>query len=375
MSRLDDFLSLYASRFTRRNYRGGVKKFADVVFPGGAPLSERVDAYCEGLTLESLQRDVLVFNQSLNGAPPKTARTHLAAVKMFFLESGFELPARFWRGVLGRRRGHRALTIDKIPSRKELSLILNAMPLNGRALFLLLASSGMRIGECLQLRFEDFDFEARTIMIKGAYTKSGDGRVVFYSRECAECLNRYLEQREAFLQRSIDRSRFKKGRDDRVFPMIAANAYKIWQVALDRTKLGVRDPSTNRNKFHPHVLRKRFRTVLGPVVSVDIVESLMGHGSYLTDVYRKYSVEDLAKFYAQGEPSLNAFSSQETDEAVKSLRDENERLKRDHDDLKAQMNEMNERVEKLFFVTAEAMMKGDKTGLEKLVEAMRKYKP
>ena len=334
MPRLEDFLSLYNSRFTKRNYRLGIKKFMDCVQPSAKPLSERIDDYCENLTIEKLQRDILAFNQSLNGSPPKTARTHLAATKMFFLESGFELQARFWRGILGRRRGHRALTIDKIPTRQELGLILNAMPLNGRALFLLLASSGMRIGECLQLRFEDFDFEARTIHLKGAYTKSGDGRAVFYSRECAEYLSRYLEQREAFLQRSIDRSRFPKAADDRVFPMIAANAYKIWQVALDRTKLGSRDPSTNRNRFHPHVLRKRFRTVLGPVVSVDIVESLMGHESYLTDVYRKYSVEDLARFYAQGEPVLNVFSSVETDEAVSSLQTDNERFRTENEEMR-----------------------------------------
>jgi predicted RNase H-like nuclease (RuvC/YqgF family) len=37
----------------------------------------------------------------------------------------------------------------------------------------------------------------------------------------------------------------------------------------------------------------------------------IGHEEYLTEVYRKYSVEDLAKFYLQGEPALLVFTEAE----------------------------------------------------------------
>jgi hypothetical protein len=45
----------------------------------------------------------------------------------------------------------------------------------------------------------------------------------------------------------------------------------------------------------------------------------MGHEGYLTEVYRKYSFEDLGKFYQQGEHTLIVFGSGED---VNKLREE-----------------------------------------------------
>ncbi|MGD0329191.1 MAG: hypothetical protein ABSB40_01950 [Nitrososphaeria archaeon] len=45
----------------------------------------------------------------------------------------------------------------------------------------------------------------------------------------------------------------------------------------------------------------------------------MGHEGYLTEVYRKYSFEDLGKFYQQGEHTLTVFGSGED---VNKLREE-----------------------------------------------------
>ena len=38
----------------------------------------------------------------------------------------------------------------------------------------------------------------------------------------------------------------------------------------------------------------------------------MGHEGYLTEVYRRYSLEDLKKFYLKGEPSLLVFTDTQT---------------------------------------------------------------
>jgi len=75
--------------------------------------------------------------------------------------------------------------------------------------------------------------------------------------------------------------------------------------------------------MHPHTLRKFFRTKLGAVIPVDVVEALMGHEGYLTDVYRRYSMEDLAKFYKQGESALLSFT--EAEEVSKLRAEVNER--------------------------------------------------
>ena len=54
-----------------------------------------------------------------------------------------------------------------------------------------------------------------------------------------------------------------------------------------------------------------FRTRMRTVIPVDVAEALMGHEEYLTEVYRKYSVDDLAKFYLQGESALLIFTEAE----------------------------------------------------------------
>ena len=47
---------------------------------------------------------------------------------------------------------------------------------------------------------------------------------------------------------------------------------------------------------------------MATVIPVDVTEALMGHEGYLTEVYRRYSLEDLAKFYKQGEHTLLIFA-------------------------------------------------------------------
>jgi hypothetical protein len=68
-----------------------------------------------------------------------------------------------------------------------------------------------------------------------------------------------------------------------------------------------RDNGTNRMIFHPHVLRKFFRSQMAQLTDVDVVEALMGHEDYLTGVYRKYTPQHLAEFYKKGEPSILVF--------------------------------------------------------------------
>jgi hypothetical protein len=96
------------------------------------------------------------------------------------------------------------------------------------------------------------------------------------------------------------------------------------------------------------VLRKFFRTKLGTVIPVDVVEALMGHEGYLTEVYRRYSVEELAKFYKQGEHALLVFTEsaeigklrQEIEEKNKQLQMFVNGLTAENLDLKNRFNQM-----------------------------------
>jgi len=99
---------------------------------------------------------------------------------------------------------------------------------------------------------------------------------------------------------------------------------------------------------HPHVLRKFFRTRMGSVIPVDVVEALMGHEGYLTEVYRRYSQEDLAKFYSLGEAAITVLA--EAEEVAKlraEIQEQNKQLQKLVNGLTAENLELKQRVQRL----------------------------
>jgi len=338
ISKVETFLQGYTNRNTSNSYRDGLIDFFSVVY--SAPEKLKGDkAKVEWLNIQGnrylsekqdFRKDIIAFLVALNGRAPKGIRLRLTAVKMFLMENDIEFPQKFWKKVQRRIKGNRALTLDKVPSNKELRKIIMHLPIHGKALFLLLSSSGMRIGEALKLNLENVKLNETPMQIEipGEYTKTGNSRYAFASRETKETIQEWLKNREKYIKSAVRKSHmFQKTtveKEDRLFPFESQVAYVMWRNALDKARLNERDKSTNIRKLHPHVLRKFFRTRLGAVIPVDVTEALMGHEGYLTEVYRRYSMEDLAKFYLQGEPALLVFTEAEE---VSKLRKEVEQSK------------------------------------------------
>lgn len=256
------------------------------------------------------QEDVARFFESMKGRAPTSIRTSTAAVKTLLSENNVELPTRFWKGLSRRTKGSRARTLDHIPNNSEIRQLLMEMAIQGRAFYIVLATSGMRFGEALQLRLGDIDLRADPVRItlRGEYTKTGDSRFTFITREAREWVEKWLPQREAYIRRSADMAQkslgYEKTLDDRIFPFSKNVAQEMFTNAVRRVPgLYQKDSSTGRATVHPHTLRKFFRTQLGKV-NVDFAEALMGHGQYLTLVYRRHTVEDLSAFYKQNEALL-----------------------------------------------------------------------
>ena len=309
MGRLD-YLKQYSSESTVRSYESALKAFFEMVHGERENLEVLADRYfVEGRDYEA---DVQNFMVRLKGLAPKSVKLKLSAVRVFLIENEVDLPQRFWRRLRSRVKGSRALTIDKVPGNAELRSIISHLPEHGRALFLTLASSGMRIGEALQLKIGDLELDQESVKvnIRGEYTKSGNPRMAFVSREAKEAIEEWMKVRDEYLEAAAGKSHLydKSAEDSRLFPFLGTTARIVWNSALQKAGHGKRDSSTNRRMIHPDVLRKFFRTKMGSVIPVDVVEALMGHEGYLNEVYRRYSIEDLAKFYKQGEHALLIFT-------------------------------------------------------------------
>ena len=253
----------------------------------------------------------------------------------------------------------------------EFRKILMHMPIHGKALYLTLESSGMRIGEGLQLALGDLELDQDPVKIniRGEYTKTGNPRVAFISREAREAIMEWLKVRGSYLEAAVKKSHMynKSAEDPRLFPFRDNTAYAIWKNALKKAGFKKRDKYTNRHRIHPHVLRKFFRTKMATLIPVDVVEALMGHEGYLTEVYRRYSVEDLARFYKQGEPALLIFTeAQEVSKLRAEVEERNRQLQALVNGLTAENLELKSRVAKAEMKILRVLKKVE--ALEKLLE-------
>jgi len=313
MSKVKNFLDNYPNPSTNRNMRIAITNFFNAVY--GEAKREQLDALAERYFREErdYEEDIQKFMKSLNGAAPLTIKLKVSNVKTFLLENDIELPQKFWNKINRRIKGSRALTLDRIPTNTELKQLLLHMPIQGKAAYLCLESSGMRIGELLKSNIDDLylNEDPARIQIRGEVTKTGNSRHAFFSREAQEALTEWLKVRDEYLRAAVAKSHlYKKSLEDkRVFPFDPRTAYSIWTKALHNSGLNGKDKSTGREKIHPHVLRKFFRTRLGATgIPVDVVEALMGHEGYLTEVYRRYTIENLREFYLKGESALLVFT-------------------------------------------------------------------
>jgi integrase len=114
---------------------------------------------------------------------PSTTIVYLSGVKRILRFSDVEINNDKLRLKLVLPKT-RAITNNRIPTVEELRLMLSLTDLRGKTVLTMLVSSGMRIGELLQLKVGDVDFTKPTRLdIRASNTKTKRDRVVFISDE------------------------------------------------------------------------------------------------------------------------------------------------------------------------------------------------
>ena len=310
MSKLQSFLANYEKEKTKKTFVWVLGVFSKSIYGDKKNLDEKMDQYLS--EKRDYEKDVEEFYISLNGKPPLSKRLMVSNLKTFLLDNDIEISTKFWKRLKERNKvAVRAVSFDEIPETKQLQQIFTHLNAKAKALFMVLTSSGMRIGEALQLLLNDIDFTSTPtkIRIRAETTKTGSKRVAFISEEATEAIKEWLKVRSSAIDTIVKRSSTRKAElnKNRIFPFEHNNASYMWREALIKAKLDQRDVTTGRYNFHVHVLRKFFRTQMATVIQVDIVEALMGHEGYLTSVYRKYSTKQLSEFYLKAEHTVSIF--------------------------------------------------------------------
>jgi len=220
---------------------------------------------------------------------PHTISDYVNRVKQYFIYNDVALDKDIFRVKVGLPRIEDP--DDRAPTVDELRRILLWGKLRTKTLILVLASSGMRVGEAIKLRVGDLELGSSPVKVSlspRVASKTGKGRVTYISDEAADYLRQYLEKRvkepEAWVFISeADSSRHVS--DDRA-----------WRTIIDcveKAGLGKSKETTlrGRRKIHPHSLRKFFFSKVVGVIGETAAHALMGHGSYMKTYYRRSEME------------------------------------------------------------------------------------
>ena len=356
MNKIDEFLLNFQAKNTKDVYKSHLTKFFNII-------NANADNYfTKQKTDKDYENDLRTFWQSLNGRPPLTIRNAVSAVKSFYLHNDIELKTKFWKEISKRTKGNRATMIDIVPTNIQLKQILTHADALSSSLFLVLSSSGMRIGEVCQITVNDVNLNLNPVKItvQGDYTKTGNSRIVFISNEAKTALEQWLNIRQDYLSNIAKHAKERfthyeiSTDDNRVYPFNTAAARVRWNDLIKKSGYDEKDPKTKRFKMHIHCLRKYYRSRMSLEIPVDVVEALMGHEGYLTEAYRRYSQEQLAELYVKGMSTITVFESQpdlsgvheELKKKDKQISDLEKKVE-DVDDMKMQLLELRLTIQEL----------------------------
>ena len=304
------FLQEYDSENTRSTYRLGISNFLKFIY---LEAEEDLDSLAIRYLGEERDRELDLINfrdNVLSNFAPSSHNTYVNSIKLFFEENNVFLSKRFYNRI--KAKSNKAISWEDTPTNEQIRRIIEYMPIHGKAISLILSSSGMRIGELLQLREKDIDLDMNPIRvrIRAEYTKTKKKRITFISPEAKDVLLEWFKYRPQYIEtanaRSILYSRDEASKS--IFPFTTQNFNYIWRNALDKANLVELDPKTNRATIRPQGLRKFFRLVVGRH-GQDEAEALMGHQQGLDAIYARLKEESgekrLREIYLKALPELS----------------------------------------------------------------------
>jgi len=153
---------------------------------------------------QDYRSDILKYCNTIKHYSPQAFGKRVSAIRGFYKHYEATFPdnaVNTFRKASKTLRGNRPITQDSIPTKEELEKILTHGGVGEKALFTFLVSSGMRIGETLQLTFEDIDLDKNPVMIdiRKEYTKGNFPRIAFISEEATKFLQEWLKVREDYI--------------------------------------------------------------------------------------------------------------------------------------------------------------------------------
>ena len=226
---------------------------------------------------------------------------------------------------------------------------------------LIACSSGMRIGEIIQLKTSDVDLDATpaVITIRAETTKTRETRLTHISSEAKNALrdylarydssdgtqNEYLFLREHELEGEGEDAQLSA--EEKYFRFVIASKHNL-ESQLDRCikkipELNAKNEN-QKNWIHFHAFRAWFKTQVTDAHQSDFAEALMGHKS-LKLVYYMQNDKVRAKTYADIEYAVTISDSEKIDRDYSDMQRDNSELRGIVDLLSRQLRSLEKKIE------------------------------
>lgn len=160
-----------------------------------------------------------------------------------------------------------------------------------RVIIELFYSTGMRLSELINLKFQDIDFYDKSIKVLGKRNKE---RIIPLGNIAIEALQKYL----LFFESEFGETK------KYLHIFVTSKANKIYPKAVYRIVRKYLDMVTTIDKRSPHVIRHTFAThLLNNGADINAIKEILGHSSLAaTQVYTHNSIDKLKAIYKQAHP-------------------------------------------------------------------------
>lgn len=301
---------------------------------------------------EVLQEMVMKYTRSLRDSAEKkysrgTVNNRVAPIIYFLANNDIELNRRMIRRYYPSDESTRD---DRPYSRTEIQQILSVCDLRGRAIVLLLVSSGVRIGAIHSMRIGDLspiNFGDRNLFKVQVYARTRDKYFTFCTPESFNAIQAYLDVRKRCGEELKDKSPLFRKHFNKQDPFTINVPKFLTQSSIMKTidealkESGVKTSEAMRS----HAFRKGFMSICEQSGMKSInVKMLLGHNIGVSGYYYRPAESDLLEDYmTHAAGALTIDTTQKLQKQVEKLESEkSEELKQ----LKAQLIEYKEFVEK-----------------------------
>ncbi|HXX97704.1 MAG TPA: hypothetical protein VEL11_11375 [Candidatus Bathyarchaeia archaeon] len=248
-----------------------------------------------------------------------TVANALKAIRLLLEMNDVTLNWKKIRRILPKARRY---ALDRTPTLGEINEIIDAADFRGKALTLVLTSSGIREGAIQSLKVRDYaPIQQDGKLVAGrliVYNGAPERYLTFITPEASNAIEKYLEFRTEHGEKITNdsplfRDKFdpikgqyghgKKDAKEVVIPMTAPSVRQYYNRLL--FSIGIRNEKRRRHDFSVHGFRKYFKTRAEQSAMKSInVEILMGHSVGISDSYYRPTENELLQDYVRATDAL-----------------------------------------------------------------------